>query len=209
MPIVKIAPIVEGHGEVEAVPILIRRIAQLIKTDFIVSVLPPLRVPANRLLKAGEIERTVNFAARKIGGRGGILVLIDCDWAECCPAQDGPKLLERALSVHKDLPIAVVLAKQEFEAWFLAAAESLRGKRGLPWDLQPPKDPENIRGAKEWLSKKMISERVYSETTDQPALTAEFDMDLARCAGSFDKCFRDIQNLIRRASLLKGNHPFS
>jgi len=132
MPIVNIAAIVEGHGEVEAVPILIRRIAQFIKPDFIMNVLPPLRVPANRLLKAGEIERTVNFAARKIGRRGGILVLIDCDWAGCCPAQDGPKLLMRALSVHKDLPIAVVLAKQEFEAWFLAAAESLRGKRGLP-----------------------------------------------------------------------------
>jgi hypothetical protein len=116
-------------------------------------------------------------------------------------------LLERALSVHNDLPIAVVLAEKEFEAWFLAAAESLRGKRGLPRNLQPPKNPESIRGAKEWLSKKMNPERVYSETTDQPALTAEFDMELARCAGSFDKCFRDIQNLIKRASLQKEINP--
>jgi hypothetical protein len=60
----------------------------------------------------------------------------------------------------------------------------------------------------EWLSNKMISERIYSETTDQPALTVEFDMDSARCAGSFDKCFRDVQNLISRASLLKDNDPY-
>ena len=198
MPKVRIAVIVEGHGEVEAVPILIRRIAQTIKSDVVPEVLTPLRVPANRLIKQGELERSVDLAARKIGGNGGIIVLIDCDWEGCCPAEDGPRLLERALSVRKDLPIAVVLAKNEFEAWFLAAAESLQGKRGLPWDLQPPEDPQNIRGAKEWLSNKMISGRAYAETTDQPALTAEFDMNAARRDSSFDKCFRDIERILKR-----------
>ena len=198
MPKVRIAVIVEGHGEVEAVPILIRRIAQTIKSDVVPEVLTPLRVPANRLIKQGELERSVDLAARKIGGNGGIIVLIDCDWEGCCPAKDGPRLLERALSVRKDFPMAVILAKNEFEAWFLAAAESLRGKRGLPRDLQPPEDPESIRGAKEWLSKNMISGRAYAETTDQPALTAEFDLNAARRARSFDKCFRDIERILKR-----------
>jgi hypothetical protein len=48
--------------------------------------------------------------------------------------------------------ISVIMAKLEYEAWFLAAAESLRGKRGLPSDLKITADPEYICDAKGWLS---------------------------------------------------------
>jgi hypothetical protein len=100
--------------------------------------------------------------------------------------------------VRGDLPIAVVLAKKEFEAWFLAAAESLRGKHGLPNDLQSPAEPENIRGAKEWLTGLMPYGRSYAETTDQPAFTAIFDMSKARRADSFDKCYREIERMLKQ-----------
>ena len=36
----------------------------------------------------------------------------------------------------------------------------------------------------------------YSETYDQPALTALFDLEQARQADSFDKCYRDIVRLL-------------
>lgn len=199
---IKIAPIVEGHGECEAVPILIRRIAHDIDVGFEPKVLQPLRVPASRLMKEGEIERSVTFVAQKLQGRGGIIVIIDCDWDGGCPAQDGPVLLERAKVVRKDIPISIILAKKEFEAWFLASAVSLRGKRGLPIDLVPPNEPEAIRGAKEWLSNKMSLGRNYTETTDQPAFTALFDMDIARTCDSFDKCYRDIKQMLE--TLYKG-----
>ncbi len=198
MPEVKIAAIVEGHGECEAVPILIRRIAQVIDPGFVPKVLPPLRVPASRLLKEGEMERSVELAARKLQGQGGILVVLDCDWDNGCPAMDGPALLKRATDVRKVLPIAVILAKKEFEAWFLAAAESLRGKHGLPNDLQSPAEPEEIRGAKEWLSDKMPYGRSYAETTDQPAFSAMFDMSTARRTDSFDKCYREIERMLKQ-----------
>jgi hypothetical protein len=42
----------------------------------------------------------------------------------------------------------------------------------------------------------MTRELTYSETGDQPALTAVFDMDLARNAESFDKCWREIVRLL-------------
>jgi len=198
MPEVKIAAIVEGHGECEAVPILIRRIAQVIDPGFVPKVLPPLRVPASRLLKEGEMERSVELAARKLQGQGAILVVLDCDWENGCPAVEGPALLKRAVEVRKDLPIAVILAKKEFEAWFLAAAESLRGKHGLPNDLQSPPGPEEIRGAKEWLSSMMPYGQSYAETTDQPAFTALFDMSAARRADSFDKCYREIEKMLKQ-----------
>ena len=89
-----------------------------------------------------------------------------------------------------------MLAKHEFEAWFLAAAESLRGQRGLVDDIHAPNDPEAIRGAKEWLSQRMEDHRTYRETQDQPALAARFDIEQARQADSFDKCYRDIARLL-------------
>ncbi len=196
----RIGAVVEGYGECEAIPILIRRIAQAIDPSFVPKVLPPLRVPASRLMKEGELERSVELAARKMQGRGGILVVLDCDWDNGCPAMDGPALLKRTMGVRKDLPVAVILAKKEFEAWFLAAAESLRGMHGLPNDLEPPAEPEGIRSAKEWLSDKMPPGRSYAETTDQPAFTAIFDMNLARRADSFDKCYRTIESLLKQLS---------
>jgi hypothetical protein len=195
---VRIATIVEGHGECEAVPILVRRIADTIKPGFTPTLLPPLRVPATKLRRGGEIERTVELAGRKLQGRGAIIVIIDCDWEHGCPATDAPPLLQRALSARNDTPIAVILAKKEFESWFLAAAESLRGKRGLAPDIEAPHDPESIRGAKEWLSRRMGSGRAYSETEDQPAFAAMFDLNAARRADSFDKCFRDIERILRQ-----------
>lgn len=190
----RIASIVEGHGECEAVPILIRRIANTLDPAIAVSVHPVLRVPGSRLAKQGEIERTIELAARKNAGQGAILVLMDCD--DGCPAQDAPELLQRATAARADLPISVVLAKREYEAWFLAAAESLRGRRGLPLDLVGPPNPEDIRGAKEWLADRMPRGQGYSESSDQPALTSAFDMNAARCADSFDKCYREIVRLL-------------
>jgi len=197
MSIVQIAAIVEGHGECDAVPELIRRIALTIDPGFVPRVLSPIRIPASRLLKTGELERSIEFAARKLQGNGGILVLIDCDWEHCCPAHEAPALLNRAKTVRPDMLISVILAKQEYETWFLAAAESLRGKGGFPDDLQTPVAPENIRAAKEWLSRHLPRGRSYAETADQATLTSIFNMEMARQADSFDKCYRDVRTMLK------------
>ena len=93
-----IAAIVGGHGEVAAVPILIRRIANDLDPSLIVTVDPVLRVSESRLMRPQEreLERAVELAARKLGGRGAIFILIDCDWEDGCPAKDAPDLLLRA-----------------------------------------------------------------------------------------------------------------
>jgi hypothetical protein len=193
---VRLGAIVEGHGEVEAVPLLIRRIATDMELGTTIDIDPILRIPASSLRREGELERQVERAARKMQSAGGILVLIDCDWTGSCPKRDGPVLLDRARRARSDMLISVVLAKREYEAWFIAAAESLRGRRGLSQDLVSDPSPEEIRGAKEWLSRWMPRGRPYSETTDQPAFTAVFDMEAARRADSFDKCYREIVRLL-------------
>ena len=191
---VQIGCIVEGHGEVEAVPVLIRRLAANLYPELTVIVPRPIRIAKNKLLQAGGLEKWIEVVSVRVGVQGAIFVILDSD--DGCPAELGPELLHRALRVQTGLPVAVVLAKCEFEAWFLAAAESLQGLRGLRNDLHPPSDPEMIRGAKEWLTYRMEGSRTYSETDDQPALTALFDMEQARQADSFDKCYRDIVRLL-------------
>ena len=122
-------------------------------------------------------------------------VLIDAD--DDCPAQLGPALLARATRARSDRAIAVVVAKSEFEAWFLASAPSLAGSRRLPSDLAAPDDPEGIRGAKEWLTEQMTSAHPYKETVDQAALTRQLDLAMVRRKSpSFDKLWRDVERLL-------------
>ena len=196
-----LACIVEGQGDLEAVPVLVRRIVHALAPEAAVQV-HPFRVGRNKLLKEGELERAVELAARRAGRDGGILILVDSD--DDCPAQLGPALLQRAARVRPDIPIRLVLAHREFEAWFLAGAESLGGRRGLPKNLTSPENPESIRGAKQWLTARMSGDLHYVETLDQPALAAVLDLTAARGADSFDKLWRDLASLMPRSPETSG-----
>ena len=46
------------------------------------------------------------------------------------------------------------------------------------------------------MTDKMRPGRAYAETTDQPAFAAIFDMNSARRADSFNKCYRDIRSML-------------
>jgi Domain of unknown function (DUF4276) len=189
-----IACIVEGDGEVQAVPVLLRRLAAKFFPEDFVYVARPIRIPRNRLPKTGELERNVKLAIDKTAGVGAILVLIDSD--DDCAARLGPELLERAAAVRSGIPVSVVLCVREFEAWFLAAARSLRGHRGLQADLEPPPNPESIHDAKGWLARRMSAGNAYSPPVDQPKLAAVFDLEQARATRSFDRCYREVQRLL-------------
>ena len=149
-------------------------------------------------MRPGELERAVKLAAsRVVESRitgGGVLVLIDAD--DDCAAQLGPDLLARARSVAGAIPVEVVLAVMEFEAWFLAALPSLKGQRRVRTDAEAPPSPESVRGAKEALRRQMTPGSAYSPPTDQPALAALMDLDVARVAPSFDKLWRAVAGIL-------------
>ena len=190
----KIAVIVEGHGEYEALRLLLQRIAATVPPLHYVEIPRPIRISRSMLPREGELERAVELAARTAGDTGGILILLDAD--DDCPAELGPALLARARAARPDFDIRVVLAKAEYEAWFLAAGSSIHGLHGLDIPA-PPGDPEAIRGAKEWLTARTRPGRSCSPTLHQAAFTAAFDLDAARAgAPSFDKMWRDVQALL-------------
>lgn len=88
---------VEGHGDVEAVPIVVQRIAQHVMPHLVVQVTAPLRTPKSRLVKPGELERAIELAGRRVARTGGVLVVLDSD--DDCPAEVGPELLARASQI--------------------------------------------------------------------------------------------------------------
>lgn len=122
-------------------------------------------------------------------------MLLDADNA--CPAELGPELLARANRKRPDIHHSVVVATKEYEAWFLVAARSLRGRRGIQQNAEPPPNAEAVRDAKGYLERNlMIDGKYYSETVDQPAFTAIFSIDEARAAPSFDKLWRDFGSFL-------------
>ena len=185
-----IALIVEGYGDVEAVPVLVRRVAAHVAPAVAVDVLRPHRRSRLKLVRSGELERYGRIALAG-SPEAHLLVLVDADTD--CPAELGPQFLERVASLQTRR-VGVVLAKHEFENWFLASAESLGGRRGLRSPLDPPVDPEAIRGAKEWIQANRTDGRAYRPTVDQAALTEGIDIDLARRrSASFDKFCRVLE----------------
>jgi len=196
--------IVEGHGDAKAVPILVRRLVKLVSPDMYADVQHPIRIARSKLVQPGELEKAVELAVRGLHASGVVLVIIDSD--DDCPKELAPVLVARATGAMSGRWLAgVVLAKSEFESWFIAAAESIAGHSGLRPDLAAPPDPESIRGAKAWLRRAMLPGRTYSETVDQPALASRFDLTAARRAPSFDKMYREMDRFCAHAVAMASN----
>jgi hypothetical protein len=201
MSVTRIVTVVDGHGEVSALPVLLRRIAYWLTPQSVLDIPRPYRLPRQNLIASGGIEDAVTVAiagARDLAcGRTGILVMIDAD--DDCPCELGSRLLKRIRLARPDIASAVVLANRDFEAWFLAAASSLGGCRGLPQGLQPLLDPEKPRDCKGWLTAHREDGHPYRPVSDQAALAAAIDLNLAReNSPSFAKLVRDVERLLQQ-----------
>ncbi len=186
--------IVEGDGEDAAIRSLVRRVVTDIDPSKYVDVSHIIRVPRNKVVGPGQLERDIELAARRLTRPGAIFVLLDSE--DACPAVLGPELLKRARQQCNGIPISVVLANREYEAWFLAAAESLRTHPKIDPDFPLRTTlPESPRDAKGQVGSMMRS-RTYSARSDQASLTEHFDLTMARSADSFDKCYRDLTGLV-------------
>lgn len=189
-----LVPIVEGQSEDRAIAVLLRRLCYACNV-YDIHIARPFRVKRNRVVRPGELERTLTQAVRSRVGASMVLVLLDAD--EDCPATLAQELLERA-SATTDLPVKVVLPKTETETWILAAVESVRGVRGIREDAEAPPEPESIRNAKRALSDRMEGTRGYVATDDQPALLDALDLNLAaQRSPSFAKLRRDVASLVQ------------
>lgn len=193
MGLIAVIPIVEGHGETQAVPLLVRRVFAELFDYHGVNVLKPIRTPRSRLAKSNELLKAVSLAALKLNDvdaeRKFALILFDSDKDPAC--QLAPAIVADLKANRPDVDVAVVLAVHEFETWFVAAAESL-SKYIAVAPKEIPHDPEASGAKKRWVEDHFRSH--YAETINQPALTAEMDLHLCRSRSrSFDKLCRELE----------------
>ena len=135
----RIVLFVEGEGEAEAVPKLVKQLLTEQKAWDAISLDPaPFRVgEVNKLVKNKyhEWKRKLG-ASLKRRNVGGVLLVLDGDVKKVegdtfCAAKVAKSLASEAASVGGGVTfsIGVVFARQEYESWLIAGIESLAGQR--------------------------------------------------------------------------------
>jgi hypothetical protein len=209
-----IVPVVEGFGEVAAVPVLIRRWLQHqnfhrnvdlhLAGPVRASGVGALTVPHNQDDELG-IEHYVQMAWLRRPDI--ILVVLDAD--EECPRTLGPALLARGMAiVPNGFPLGLVIAKREYEAWFLAALTSTRfrnalQKQGFTLDqrfLPGAVDIEEIADCKDRVAR-LLSLKKYEPTIHQEKLTRilPFTAGMQKRSRSFRKLLKELDSLMIQA----------
>lgn len=187
-----IVPIVEGQSEEASISSLVRRVLHELG-DYQSQVARPLRVKRQRVVRPGELERSLELAIRTRPGAQSCLLVLDAD--DDCPAELGAELRTRGRATSA-VRVEVTIPKVETEAWILAGIESLRGFRGIRDDAVRPYDPEAVRDAKGAITRLMMPGRTYLPTDDMPALLARLDLRLvAQYSPSFLKFRRDVYSV--------------
>ena len=182
---IKLLPIVEGQGEIEAVPKLIHRIAKHHHINNL-CVLPAqrrgewprVRRDFDRYFKAATLEDAP------------ILWVMDFDCVDCLdPEADRNWLLDEARRIDPRQKVDVAFMVKEYESLFIHDPECLKSHFGVAFpEADFPADPESIRDAKGWISKRLPSGRAYKPTTDQTKLTAKVDIErLRQSSASFHR----------------------
>ena len=189
----KLVPIVEGDGEVSAVPPLIRKVLWASARYDIQIARPKNANGRSNLTKRGGLERFVKYAWKE-PDCGAIIILVDAE--SDCPLEIAKDFSRRILSMGVLFPVVIVVANRMFEAWFLASIDTIAGRLNFPSDVSGPSDPEAIRDPKAWIQRHFPLGRAYKETQDQEAMTSLLDLNLAKSARSFRRFLHAIEEAV-------------
>lgn len=191
--------VVEGHGEVHAVPNLLSRLAVDLE-------LPPavFAVVGRRsaLRKQADVEAQCEDLRRRGDCDGALLMQDDEDG---CPKNDAPAVASYVRALSLPFPVGVVLFYREFETLFVACLSQLAGKplrdvagralHPLAADATTPPDPQGHRDAKGQLNRFFPRNHPYRETSHQLALTRALDIAALRASGL--PCVESLERALR------------
>lgn len=191
---------VEGDGDQAAAPLLLRKLLNRThRADW--------HVP--QPIKVGELPRLRKVMAKRaaevgIKARAGtchaVLVLLDLDDAAACPVAEARALAAELTTYRLPVPVAVVLARREYEEWLVASLPSIAPRTALlPDGLRRDYPPEGKRDVKGWLQDHM--EGSYRPPTHQPEFTRLLDPALvtAECR-SFRRLETALADLLAQAA---------
>ncbi len=203
---------VEGEGEAEAVPTLVRRLLTEMGDwqDILLDAIPFRVGHASQIVKEDFCKwKRLLGASLKRPNVAGVLLILDGDMEKVagkdfCAAVVAKSLVGAAMHVGagKTFSVAVVFARQEYETWLIAGAASLAGRRLPDGRLiesnakAPDGDLElSPRDAKGWLRSRV--EGGYKPTRDQATLTRVVDLEVigARKLRSFRRLESAVSSL--------------
>lgn len=182
--------VVEGHGEVQAMPALCFRILQYLKVDGWLVDENPIRQPRSQLVdesvaspKRPCLLRGLDRVVALAHARPASAIVVLCDSDDDCAAIWAADVQAR---VYAAVPLRAVMAVREFESWLVANEPKARESLGS-------RSAEAVRDAKGIL-RRAIGE--YAPSLDQLPLSRLVDIDLTRTAcRSFDKLVRSIEEI--------------
>ena len=174
----RLISIVEGAGDEAAVPELLRRVLWERLCRYDIDVTKAISTHGKANLKR-KLQQFLHYALKK--GCEAILVVLDADVD--CPIALAVELATAASRASLGIPVAIVCANREYEAWFICNLTATHGGKirerlNLASSLTSPNDIERLRDPKGWLTGNMPRERAYKETFDQTPLTHQIDLDL-------------------------------
>lgn len=188
--------VVEGHGEVEAIPVLCGRVlGRLGVTGWAIDKFP-VRQPRSRLVEETVASprrpcRTdgMSRALAMAHARPATAVLVVCDSDDDCAASWGTSADAMPTQV---VPFKAVMAVREYEAWLLWSRSDIELLRAHATN------PDIVRDAKGALRRLVPG---YMPTVHQLAETRRLDIDRVWArSDSFDK-------LVRALAQITGHSP--
>ena len=175
-----IVPVIEGRGDALALPRLLERILHERLGRYDIRIARGKQNVVNAKDKGqltAHLGRYLLHAARK-PRCDGILVLVDTD-EHCCPINLANHLRAQIATSGTGKPVEIVCACQEYEAWFLASIDTIKGNLYISNSSTLVVPAEGQRSPKGWLSAQMPRGRSYKPTSHQLPLTELVDLDLA------------------------------
>ena len=186
--------LVEGPGDLAAVPVLLRKLLQQANLfdwrpgdPMKAGELPALRKHLHRVAEALRIKMNA-------GKCHGVLVLLDLE--DGCPRAEAWALAAEFAAFGLPYPVAVVFAHREYEEWLVASLPTIApNSLSLADNLVRNYEPETKRGVKEWLSSHMPYGTIYKETIDQAVFTQHLDVALAQECRSFQRLLKAVSEI--------------
>lgn len=199
--------IVEGAGDVAAIPLLIRKVLYEHGIFHVQTApRPKTKVEVGKLRQPGELERYIDFCNRESGD--SILLAIDSD--DHCPVAVALEFAARIKNTGLRKPASVCLFNREYESIFLPSIDRIADLYpDFKWsNTEVTQHPETIREVKGTISKMMPADRAYKPTRDQARFTDAIDLAVTRAASrSFRHFEKSLLWLVEQRHLSGTVHP--
>jgi hypothetical protein len=180
--LISVAAIVEGYGDVRAIPTLVVKTGLLFGLNIVAA--NPIRSGEWKSLRvAGELERFLELARTR--DRDLILIILDLD-DSCCKTEYESAMPRINKWINgRNIVVHLVFMVKEYECIFLSRIQDINPAASIV------DEPERIRDAKGKL--KTLTGRRYRETQDQEGYTKAINLpELIKTSRSYRKLAKEI-----------------